>query len=55
MLVLWKLHKEALESTLQRNHDDHIAEKGLDFFVQIVHSSSNAPNDENFGCESCSG
>ena len=50
--------RKRLESTLPRKYDDHIAEKrgqlanSLQFGSQVY---SNAPSDENSGCESCRG
>ena len=49
--------RKRLESTRPRNHDDHIAEKGFNSLIHnnLVHKiHSNAPSDENSGCEGCS-
>ena len=49
--------RKRLESTPPRNHDDHSAERGFNSMNRsnLVHKiSSNAPSDENCGCEGCS-
>ena len=48
--------RKRLESTLPRNYDDHIAEEGFNSLIHynLVDKSSNAPSDENSGCEGCS-
>ena len=50
--------RKRFESTLSRNPDDYIAEKGFNSLTHynLVHKiCSNAPSDENSRCESCSG
>ena len=48
--------RKRLESTLPRNHEDHIAERGFNSLTHytLVNKFSDAPSDENSGCESSS-
>ena len=61
MLVLCEAHestRERLESSLPRNHEDHIAERGLNSLTHynLVHKFIlMPPSDEISGCESSSG
>ena len=51
-----KYTRKRLESTLPRDHEDHIAEKGCNStsHYNLVHNSD-APSDANSGCEGSSG
>ena len=48
--------RKRLESTLPRNHEDHIAERGFNSLTRynLVNKFSDAPSDENSGCDSSS-
>ena len=50
--------RKRLEPTLSRDHEDHIAEKGpnsISHYCLVRMFFSDAPSDEDSGCESCNG